>query len=186
MKIEGEMDMSKAMFVITHKSIEKKIELDDFYYLGVGNNKNNAEFKDSSMDNISEKNPHYCELTGLYWMWKNTNYEEIGLCHYRRFFCKIKQGMYKLCTVDELSCYLENVDIILPKKVININIDGNLKVGNRVSKHQYLYVITFDTENINKMCNVIEQINNTVKIFDQQNNDIVIRYTDFNSLNAGE
>lgn len=54
MKIEGEMDMSKAMFVITHKSIEK-IELDDFYYLGVGNNKNNAEFKDSSMDNISEK-----------------------------------------------------------------------------------------------------------------------------------
>ena len=62
MKIEGEMDMSKAMFVITHKSIEKKIELDDFYYLGVGNNKNNAEFKDSSMDNISEKNPHYCEL----------------------------------------------------------------------------------------------------------------------------
>ena len=69
---------------------------------------------------------------------------------------------------------------------ININIDGNLKVGNRVSKHQYLYVITFDTENISKMCNVIEQINNTVKIFDQQNNDIVIRYTDFNSLNAGE
>lgn len=88
MKIEGEMDMSKAMFVITHKSIEKKIELDDFYYLGVGNNKNNAEFKDSSMDNISENNPHYCELTGLYWMWKNTNYEEIGLCHYRRFFVK--------------------------------------------------------------------------------------------------
>ena len=39
MKIEGEMDMSKAMFVITHKSIEKKIELDDFYYLGVGNQK---------------------------------------------------------------------------------------------------------------------------------------------------
>ena len=122
MKIEGEMDMSKAMFVITHKSIEKKIELDDFYYLGVGNNKNNAEFKDSSMDNISEKNPHYCELTGLYWMWKNTNYEEIRLCHYRRFFCKIKQGMYKLCTVDELSCYLENVDIILPKKV-NVYMD---------------------------------------------------------------
>lgn len=48
MKIEGEMDMSKAMFVITHKSIEKKIELDDFYYLGVGNNKNNAEFKELS------------------------------------------------------------------------------------------------------------------------------------------
>ena len=36
------------------------------------------------------------------------------------------------------------------------------------------------------MCDVIKQINATVKIFDQNNNDIIIRYTDFNSLNAGE
>ncbi|MBQ3778942.1 MAG: DUF4422 domain-containing protein, partial [Fibrobacter sp.] len=42
-------------------------------------------------DNISEKNPNYCELTALYWAWKNIRkiYPEIqyiGLNHYRRYF----------------------------------------------------------------------------------------------------
>ena len=32
-------------------------------------------------DHISSKNPNYCELTGLYWAWKNLDCEYIGLCH---------------------------------------------------------------------------------------------------------
>lgn len=81
---------------------------------------------------------------------------------------------------------IEGLNEIAKIQGININIDGNLSVGDGVVKHQYLYVITFDTDDSYKMCNVINKINETVKIYDQNNEDIVIRYTDFSSLNAGE
>lgn len=42
-------------------------------------------------DNISGLNGFYCEMTAMYWAWKNLrkafpNVQYIGLCHYRRYF----------------------------------------------------------------------------------------------------
>ncbi len=43
---------------------------------------------DNTGDHISHKNANYCELTGLYWAWKNLEADSIGLVHYRRYFTK--------------------------------------------------------------------------------------------------
>ena len=63
------------------KAIAKK----DLGYLG------DNEDLSGKNDNISHLNPIYCEMTALYWAWKNIkdyypNIEYLGLCHYRRYF----------------------------------------------------------------------------------------------------
>ncbi len=45
-----------------------------------------AVLGDDQGENISKLNPYYNELTGLYWVWKNTKHAYSGICHYRRRF----------------------------------------------------------------------------------------------------
>lgn len=80
------------IYVITHKKFNvERIPSKGYQILQVGgSHKINESFlTDDSGNNISFKNKCYCELTGLYWIWKNASYDDsniVGLIHYRRFF----------------------------------------------------------------------------------------------------
>ena len=78
--------------------------------------------KDNSGDNISIKNPNFCELTGIYWAWKNLDADYIGLVHYRRYFTlkkklpKTEDERFKIVlTKEEAEKILGQTDVILPK-----------------------------------------------------------------------
>ena len=43
-----------------------------------------AELHDDTGINISNKNRMYCEMSAVYWIWKNTDHDWIGIEHYRR------------------------------------------------------------------------------------------------------
>ena len=61
---------------------------------------------DDQGDNISSRNKQFCELTGLYWIWKNAPEDIVGLVHYRRHF---------LLPEDWADAFLRSgADVILP------------------------------------------------------------------------
>lgn len=76
---------------------------------------------DNTGDHISKKNPHYCELTALYWAWKNLDADAIGLAHYRRHFTLRKPGWFCkdkfpcILSSTEVEALLKKQDILLPK-----------------------------------------------------------------------
>ncbi|PRZ24016.1 DUF4422 domain-containing protein [Flavobacterium granuli] len=126
--------MNTKILICTHKNFNY-IPNESFLPIHVG--KEISQFNlpyqaDNIGINISSKNKNYCELTALYWAWKNLNFvDTIGLCHYRRFFDFSESKKSKKITEiteDYFSSnfqnyifkqhFLDKCDIILPNQLV--------------------------------------------------------------------
>jgi len=114
---------SVEVYVATHKQIDfalpdccKKIQVNaekSGQWEGYLHDNDNAD------DNISLKNPNYCELTALYSMWKNCRADVQGLFHYRRFISSVDKLSDKQLTPIVIPACNIHKEAISEREIIN-------------------------------------------------------------------
>ena len=113
-----------------HHKPYQQVESNIIYPIHVGKALSNIDLGfqgDDKSDNISNKNPHFCELTATYWIYKNSKADIVGLFHYRRFlnFANSETKTNKIedkfastygITEENIKTILKDYDIIVPNK----------------------------------------------------------------------
>lgn len=134
--------MSIGIYVVSHKKYEFP-QQEEYIPIKVGRMKNDfAKITDDIGDNISSRNSSFCELTALYWLWKNKDLEDfVGVCHYRRYFyinnppnkllkkCvkNINDCKNEIATVN-IETLLNDYEIIVPKAEVFLeSMENNYK-----------------------------------------------------------
>ena len=135
--------MNTDIFVMSHKTCD--IPQDNTYrILQVGCAKNgriDGYLWDDTGDNISERNPYYSELTGLYWLWRNWDKSDIiGVCHYRRF---LLNSMGDKLSGQEIEDILKENDIIVSNRE-----DSGLSTKEVYERCHYI-------KDLDAVCNII-------------------------------
>ena len=111
------------IIVATHKKYQ--MPTDKVYlpvHVGAAGKESIGYQRDDTGKNISDKNPYFCELTGLYWAVNNLDADYIGLVHYRRHFSMKKHQKTEEEKIDnilsgtEVKQLLKTTDVVLPKK----------------------------------------------------------------------
>lgn len=127
------------MLVAAHKRAEMP---DDDIYLPVhvGHALSGTDLgyqPDDTGDNISSLNRSYCELTAVYWAWKNLDADAVGLSHYRRYFVGESVGPRgsKVLSSEQARALLDTADVVLakPRNYFVETIDSHYRNGHHGS-----------------------------------------------------
>lgn len=107
------------IYVVMHK--EYQVRCDELYQpICVGKFYQNKDYlTETAGENISYLNDKINECTALYWIWKNTNSEYVGLNHYRRYFYNNGvQSDSNFLDKENIEKLLDKYDLILATAVI--------------------------------------------------------------------
>lgn len=136
--------MNIKIFVMTHKLFEPP--KDTLYVpLQVGHALRGTLHEsylrdDEGEDNISEQNPYFSELTGMYWIWKQCrDADYVGVCHYRRFPVMKEGGRERLMTERDCERILKEYDLITTEK---LTLHSNYYEGFAVDHNLYDLQVT--------------------------------------------
>lgn len=204
METKKKIDASEIKILICcHKKSELPQNIDDvFLPIQVGATISDTDLglqRDDQVygktcDNISAKNKNYCELTALYWAWKNIkkvcpNIKYIGLNHYRRFFDFDKNSSYDLIEKSESEIHEYKLNI---KKIVKGLNENKIIIGNKKVYPYPLYLhyckchfsddfkllqdkVSEVFPNYKRSFNYVFEINNKLSPF----NMFIMKYEDF-------
>lgn len=116
------MEKKKTKILVCCHKPDVKADKDPFMPIHVGKSTSVYDLGivgDDEGDNISNKNFCYCELTGLYWAWKNLkDVDIVGLCHYRRYFDFANQCRSGFPTTTFKPDDFGNIDLSVPEEFL--------------------------------------------------------------------
>lgn len=187
--------MDMGLYIITHKPINNKYLKDRHIMLVGAIDKSVPQGYETDCenikDNISAKNKNYCELTGLYHMYKNDDSEIWGLEHYRRIFVKRKFYIfnYPLYSKKDIEKIMANYDLIMPKKTTfkvtvyddyaTEHIEDDLSKVKSIIKSEYPeYIDAFNTvmnSNDTYLCNMFIGKSKIIKDYSKWLFDILFK-----------
>lgn len=143
--------MKIEVYIATHKAYDFP-QLEEYIPIHVGKAKSTLDLKilgDDTEDNISNLNPHFCELTALYWMWKNSQADILGLVHYRRYFegRAYFSNKYSILSREDIKHeFSKGINVILAKKekfikskkkIMGFKFEKYFKIGEQYIKSHY-------------------------------------------------
>lgn len=115
---------------------------------------------DDTGENISKLNRQFCELTVLYWIWKNAEEDIVGLEHYRRHFL-LQEDWYQKMKDSHIDVILPTPLYVMPNLAQNykdrhVASDWNFMMDylRRVDIKSYKKAVSFFETNLYSPCNM--------------------------------